>query len=543
LLSLGAVAAGAAMMLAAGVARSADSPDAGTLRISSSRDIDAVDPGLASSSLSWFMEFGTCAKLYSYPDASGRAGTKVVPEVAANFPTLSADGKTATIRLVSSYRFHTGDSVTAANYVAAFNRDANPKMQSPATTYLHEIAGADAVIHGSAATIAGVKALGPYVLQIRTTRPLPDLPARLTMPYFCPIAVDTPIDPDGIDNPLGSGPFYVSSRVRNRLVLLERNPFYGGPRRAHVAHVVWDTGVGQEACRAAVERDESDYCADGAPPGDYAEIARMYGVNRPGGQFFVNPRLGSYYFAFNHDRLAFRGVGQIPLKRAINYVLDRPALVRAAGFRAGQPTDQILPSAMTRDANIYPVHGADRRSLATARALLAKASFKPKRLVLYTANIEPLATWGQRFQVDLRRLGISVEVKYFAIDVLDQVLSVRGAPFDVAVNRWIVDYADPIGYFRPLLDGRSISAKGNANLAYFDRPAYNREIARIDRLRGEARRHAFADLDIAMMRDDPPWAPILVQAWRDFVSKSFGCYVYQPVIARADLVSACVKRR
>jgi len=58
-------------------------------------------------------------------------------------------------------------------------------------------------------------------------------------------------------------------------------------------------------------------------------------------------------------------------------------------------------------------------------------------------------------------------------------------------------------------------------------------------LTGEARRKAWADLDVEMMRDDPPWAPVTVFTSLDFVSRSHGCFVFQPVIARPNLVAAC----
>jgi hypothetical protein len=84
-------------------------------------------------------------------------------------------------------------------------------------------------------------------------------------------------------------------------------------------------------------------------------------------------------------------------------------------------------------------------------------------------------------------------------------------------------------------------ATGNGNTAYFDRPTVNREIERIDRLAGEAREEAGAELDVELMRNDPPWAPVANLARLDFVSKSFGCYVFQPVIGRLDIAAACKK--
>ena len=46
------------------------------------------------------------------------------------------------------------------------------------------------------------------------------------------------------------------------------------------------------------------------------------------------------------------------------------------------------------------------------------------------------------------------------------------------------------------------------------------------------------DLDADVMRDDPPWAPFLNVARRDFVSKSFGCYFLHPVY-RLDIAATC----
>jgi ABC-type oligopeptide transport system substrate-binding subunit len=285
-----------------------------------------------------------------------------------------------------------------------------------------------------------------------------------------------------------------------------------------------------------------DYCGfSGVPAADYAELARKYGINRKGGRFFSNPELRTDYYAFNHDRPAFRGRRQIPLKKAINLVLDRHALVRAGGgFPLGRPTDQVLPPALGRDAAIYPIEGVTRSSLSRARALLAKARLRPAKLVLYTFDLPVPAAEAQIFKRNLSRIGIDVEVKYFSIPELFDRISTRGEPYDVTQAGIIADYPDGIGVFR-YLDGRTIRKEGNGNYAYFNRARYNRRIAAIDRLRGRARRKAWADLDVELMRTDPPWAPIVNLARRDFVSKSFGCYVFHPVVSRVDLVAACKK--
>jgi len=544
LLLLGLV-AGAGALAAAGLSAPMQQKG-GTLRLSSVHDVDSLDPAIAWETDSWMLEYATCAKLYNYPDEPGAAGSQVVPEVATGFPKVSKDGKTQTFELRRPFRFHTGARITAANFVAAFNRDALPKLQSPVVTagYLNDLVGAQDVIDGKAATISGVRATGTYTLEIRTTKPLLDLVYRLAMPFFCPIATATP--PTEIDNPLGSGPYYVAAHVRNRQIVLERNPYYRGQRPANVDRVVWSIGnLDPEACRQGVERNELDYCFY-IPPDDYAGIAAKYGINRANGRFFFTPTLGTFYFAFNHDRPAFKGEGQIPLKQAINLVVDRHALAAAAGFLSGRRTDQILPSAMGRDENIYPLTGVTDQTVARARALLAKAKYRPTKLVLYThvpGFLGVNAIWADIFRFGLKRLGIDVEIKYLGTTFGQLIprIGTRGEPFDVTIAAWVPDYPDGFAFFEPLLDGNNLAPTGNSNFAYFDRPQYNREIDRIANLTGEERSQAWADLDVEMMRDDPPWVPFMNGTERDFVSKSFGCYVFQAVMLGPDLAAACKK--
>ena len=282
----------------------------GTLRWSTGADVDHVDPALLGAVRSFPIALATCAMLFHYPDAPGAAGTRLAKEV-ADQTTVSKDRRTYTFDLKQTFRFHTGAPVTAQSFADAFNRDANPKLGSPAVAYLHEIVGADAAIDGKATSISGIRVLGRYRLQIRLTRPVGDFTTRLTMPFFCPILPTTPTDEEMVTDPPGSGPYYVAERIVNQRIVLERNPYYGGDRPAYVDQVVWTINP-PEACVLAVEKDRIDYCYSGLYHTPRA-LVEKYGINRPGGQFFVSPALTTWYLAFNHARPAFRGPGQIPL--------------------------------------------------------------------------------------------------------------------------------------------------------------------------------------------------------------------------------------
>ena len=501
-------------------------------------DVDHVDPALAYYADSWQLEYATCAKLFNYPDKAGEAGTRLIPEVVKAF-TVSKDRRTYTFELQRTFRFHTGAPVTARSFVDAFNRDANPRMRSPAASFMHEIVGADAVIDGKATSISGVRALDRYRLQIRLTKPTGDFTARLTMPFFCPIPPNTPVDPAGTDTPAGSGPYYVAERIVNQRIVLERNPYYRGGRPANVDRVVWTIGTSREDCLLATEQNRIDLCVTfGIPETAYRRLAETYGVNRAGGQFFVSGRLDTWYFAFNHDRPAFKGPGQIPLMKAINFALDRRALARTFGYLGGKSDDQMLPPTLGRDESIYPLGSGDT---ATARKWLARARLQPDKLVLYafTDRSQNVAA-AQTFASSLKRIGIDVEVKYFDQLTAFHKTGTRGEPFDVAMVAWSVDYADPASYFGTLLNGENIRQTGNQNVSYFDDPRVNARIRAANRATGAARRKAWADLDADLMRNNPPWAPYFHTTRADFVSPSYGCFVLHPVYG-VDFAAACKK--
>ena len=531
--ALGVLAVAAVLFLAAGLAQheagaAAQAPRGGTLRIGSVSDVE-VDPGIGYTSSPWLVSEATCARLFAYRAEPGATAGRLVPEVVRSY-AVSNHGRTYTFGLRRSFRFQTGARVTARSFVDAFNRVAQPRLGSPAMGYLREIVGAVEVIDGRAASIAGIRAVGPYRLEIRLTGALPDLPARLSMPFFCPVLPETPST--RIDSPAASGPYYVAERIENVRVVLKRNRYYGGDRPGNVDEIVWTIGESLEACQLAVEEDREDFCAEpGVPRTASRALAAKYRINRPGGRFFVNPSSATWFFVFNRTRPAFKGPGQIPLEKAINYAVDRHALARTFLPLSARRTDQLLPPAFARAASIYPLGGAD---VTAARRWYAKARVKPTRLVLYTWNFPHTVEQAGILAFDLKQLGIDLEVKYFDPDVVAERTRRPGEPFDLVLVGWAPDYPDAAGFFMPLAD-----EKGPLGLVLQD-PRFRQRVAAANRLTGEARRRAWADLDVDLMRNDPPWVPIAHTQRISFVSKSLGCFVPNPIVG-VEITQLCEK--
>ncbi len=213
----------------------------GTLNVDLSTDVDYTDPALDYLSTGWEIEYATCLKLFNYPDANGAKGSQLVPEAATGFPKVSNSGKTYDFTVNAGFtKFSNGQAVTAANFKAAFDRDADPKMQSPALPFVSDVAGSDK------SPVSGVKVKGSHLV-ISLTKAAPDFLARMAMPFFCAVPTDLPHDPNGVLAPPSAGPYYISDHTANKSITIKQNPYYKGKRPHNITQINYNIGNSLDA--------------------------------------------------------------------------------------------------------------------------------------------------------------------------------------------------------------------------------------------------------------------------------------------------------
>jgi ABC-type oligopeptide transport system substrate-binding subunit len=527
------VIASLAVFAGSGLAKTAKTAKVGgTMNVDLANDVDYTDPALDYLSTGWEIEYATCLKLMNYPDANGPKSGQLTPEAAAGFPKISNNGKTYDFTVNASFtKFSNGQPVTAANFKAAFDRNADPKMQSPSLPFFSDIVGSDK------SPVSGVKVKGSHLV-ITLTKASPDFLARVAMPFFCAIPTNLPHDPNGVLAPPSAGPYYISDRTPTKSITIKRNPNYKGKRPHNLDQIVYNIGNSLAASYLRAQQGSTDYAAQGIPPASYAEAAQKFGVNK--GQFWVKPQLGVTYLAFNHDRPLFKGASGTALAKAINYAIDRKAMLAQGGYLAGKRTDQILPPGIAgfRDANLYPLKGPD---VATAKKWAAKAGVKDGTTVeYYTSNTGSAPLVAQIVQFNLKQIGLTVNSHLFARAVQIDKEGTRGEPFDITSEGWIADYADPYDFINVLLSGNSLHASNNNNVAYFNDPKYNKLMTQASLLSGAKRYSAYGNLDISMMKDNPPWAARNNFNDRIMLSNRIGCFTYNSTYS-LDLAALCIK--
>jgi len=337
--------------------------------------------------------------------------------------TISDDKMTYTFNLRQGVLFHQIAGVEYAegerevtaddilwNYEIALNADTNISSQAEGLT---NIAGAVEFTNGEAETVAGIKVVDPYTLEITLT-----VPDRLFLYGWGNLSVTSQAAYEQLgeafnNTPVGTGPFQFVEWLRQDRIVLERNPDYwreGFPKvdgirfinygdantalldfRAGELDFLFAFPTGQ---RAAIIEEFSDLYHE--KPGLHL---RYFGFDMTQGFFFENPLVRK---AFNH---------------ALNRDLIWNDLEEGARFPANLG---VLPPSMpaSTPSITYPY------DLEIANQLLTEAGFPPldpndwskgregfpeiKMQVLSSLQSElSIPVW----QEDLRKLGITMTIE------------------------------------------------------------------------------------------------------------------------------------
>ena len=418
-----------------------------------------------------------------------------------------------------------------------FERALSPAILGQPNTL--DIVGAAAYHAGKATHVSGIAVHGE-TLRITLARPAGDFLTRISMPTYCPVPHDLPIDPNDVTGPIPSaGPYYFASIEGHRTVL-DRNPNYRGGRPRRVQRIViWDN-IPTPKGIALVDGGQLDYLPhdfdnQGLSPGQVLD--KRYGpasaAARAGRQRFyrhVRPLLDT--IVFNTRRPLFRDTRR---RRAVSYALDRTALAKAY-FDA--PTGQIVPPAVPGYGvgSVYPIGGADLRA---ARRL---EGLEGRHAVLLAPCHPEVSSAAAIVRSDLARIGITVSiVSSGTCDFQEIAAQFKGADLMIDTNlQRFPPERDPA----PFLDDALAVGVWGAPLGpgpWNDR-AFRKRLERARGLQGQPRVAAYTSLDDELMRT----APLVVYGsflYDEYFSPRVGCRLFQSFYLEVDLGALCVRKR
>ncbi|MBI3558506.1 MAG: hypothetical protein HY074_19725 [Deltaproteobacteria bacterium] len=217
--------------------REISAPTENALRIPLEAKVTSLDPHRTTDAYSSVSQSVAYESLFQFHYL--KVPMTPVPALAESMPVFSKDRKTLTIKLKKGVHFQDdpcftstggkGPEFTAADVIYFFERIAEPKLASPVFgTFEHKVVGIDEFHAGKAKTVAGVRALDPYTVEVRTVVPMPRFALDFTDTHGAILSKECVQNLGERINTyaVGTGPFKITEANLGSKIVAVRNPTF-----------------------------------------------------------------------------------------------------------------------------------------------------------------------------------------------------------------------------------------------------------------------------------------------------------------------------
>ncbi|MBV8961875.1 MAG: ABC transporter substrate-binding protein [Hyphomicrobiales bacterium] len=311
---------------------------------------------------------------------------QVVPGLAESW-SISPDGLIYTFKLRPGVTFHDGTPLAADDVVSSLRRVQSKEVASPLASRLVALSEALAV--------------DPLDVELKLKEPSAPLLAALAGIGIVPRSMEA--NKEALQKtPIGTGPFKFEAWQPNGFILLSRNLHYREAGKPKLAGLKFN--IVPEAATRAVGLESGQY--ELLPQVDAATALEL--KEKPGIKLSQTLELSDTVIGLNVARPPF---ADARVREAVNYALDRQAIIDAALFGAGVPAGPLSPvlKSWARPVADFPCYRHDPQK---ARALLEEAGFpKGTKIVLRVlASRQDIKDIAQVVQAELGEVGIGVEL-------------------------------------------------------------------------------------------------------------------------------------
>ena len=465
----------------------------GTLRVGFDGGSDffyGMNPSAEYYSLSWeFLRAGLARTLLSYSGTPGtEGGNETLPDLAADQPEVSADGLTYTFTLKDGIMF--GDPlnrpIVADDFVTAVNRVADPEASSGG--YWFYYAGVikgfqEAYDDPKLEEVSGVKALDDTTVEFTLEEPIGAFPYLVAMPAMAPLPEElVKAHPKDIGQFLvSSGPYQWEGMADieiegetpptgmdiGKSYVLERNPAWDKAtddlRPAYLDRIEVQVGGEVQDLLDKVDAGALDICMT------------CLGTATTLQQYHADPALEDRIKVYPSDGITYTGLNvfqppmdDIHIRKAINWVIDRAALLRLIGGPdQGEITSHFIPPSMLgglgQDYNPYGTPD-ERGDVAKAMEEMKQSKYDTDQdgmcdapectfdALTVTDDDDAIKTL-ETMSASIEKIGMSMNIKTLNYNAVVQKCATLAAHQAFCQAAWGKDFASAFTYFDPLLNG------------------------------------------------------------------------------------------
>ena len=482
----------------------------GTLLVTFKDDLKTLDPAIGYDTDSWSIERAIYNGLLDYKGFT----TQLQPDLAADMPKISADGKTYTFKIRSGVKFSNGRAVTADDFKYSWERMLNPSTAGPMTggSFWGGVHGAQDFFAGTTTSIPGFKVIDPSTLEIDLDTPNQSFLNIIAMPFGFVVAKEAvaAAGSDYAHKPVGTGPFTLDKWTPGQLIVLKKNANYFGTK-PYLDEVDAQIGVSQEVGYLRLQNNQVDIVQPDVtiPSAQYIQLsANPTWKNR----ILKAPNVDIWYLAMNATMKPFDNK---LVRQAFNYVVNKANQVKILNGRGVVNNGIQAPAMPGHVANYNPLGlDANGQNIQKAKDLLKQAgydashAFPAQDLVYAKANADS-DRLAASIQQDFQQVGVTLNLKGLAFNAF---LDITGKPNTTALsyNGWFQDFPDPSDFIDPILTCAAANVTANGgNVAFY----CNKDADKIaDQARGDTntaeRLKLYQRFQDIVVTQDFPWVPM-----------------------------------
>ncbi len=386
--------------------------------------------------------------------------TRVQPALAQSW-SISDDGLTYTFMLRKGVKFH-GKNFTGTRDFNADDVVFSIERQLDKNNPYYKVSGGTYEYFNDMDMpniVKSVDKVDDYTVKFTLNHPEAPFLADLAMAFSSIMskeyadAMMTAKTPEQVDlEPVGTGPFILESYQKDAMIRYAAAPSYWG-HKPKVDHLVFAITPDAEVRWAKLKANECQVM----PYPNPADVVDM--MKDPNIRVLHQEGLNVGYLAFNTSHKPF---DDVRVRQAINYAINRDAILKAVYQGAGRKAKNPIPPTMWSYNNAVKDYRYDP---AKAKALLAAAGFKdgfqtnlwamPVQRP-YNPNAKLMA---EMMQADLKNVGI--DAKIVTYEWGEYLKRSKAGEQDMVLLGWTGDNGDPDNFLNQLLSCSAATDGGN----------------------------------------------------------------------------------
>jgi peptide/nickel transport system substrate-binding protein len=445
----------------------------------------------------------TARTLLTYYHTGGAQGNSLVPDLATDFPEISADGLTYTFHLKDGIMFGPPVSreITSHDIEFAFRRMATETLAAQYFNYFDHVVEGLTIFPTMPEDISGIDTPDNKTIVFHLTHSVPEFVNLIAMPATSPMPEEVAgcfleageygrylvssgpymyegsdaLDASSCDALRASGP--IAGFDPEDHAYFVRNPDYDAStddpavRANNVDMITIDLNTNAQDIYAKITAGELEGAVSSAnPPSD---VMQAYSTDPAlADRFVFGIEDTTYYITMNLTAPPF---DDVHVRKAANLIMDKAGILQAwGGDISGSIATHIQPPALAglEDYDPYVTEG-HTGDLDLAKAEMMQSVYDTdgdglcdapecSGVVLVNRQISPWVDAEAVVVASFAKIGIQVEVReledhYGAINTVANRTPVGMNP------RWGKDFPDSSSFVGFLFDGRGIVATGNTN--------------------------------------------------------------------------------